>query len=292
MRFDALVCDFIMPAINCPDIRDCVIFQHNVETMIWRRHAETAPDPVRRAYFQNQAEKMFKFERAMCRAARHVIGVSAADAALMQSMFGIEEISHVSTGVDVEYFAPKPVEPQADLVFVGSMDWLPNIDGVTYFTETVLPVIRRWRPDCSFAVVGRNPPAKIKALAKRDPNIRVTGTVPDVRPYLWGSKVSIVPLRIGGGTRLKIYESMAARVPVVSTTIGAEGLDVHPPHDISIADTPESFASACVALLNSEEQRQNMASEAWNMVTSQFSWAKIALHFEEIIECRGRLSPA
>ena len=104
-----------------------------------------------------------------------------------------------------------------------------------------------------------------------------------------GLSVSIVPLRIGGGTRLKIYESMAARTPVVSTTIGAEGLDIHPPRDILIADEPEPFAAACLDLLANEERRSAVAAEAWRLVSGSFSWEKIAEHFEGILE-RHRIS--
>ena len=133
-------------------------------------------------------------------------------------MFGVSNVAAIPTGVDLDYFQPQSVEPVADLVFIGSMDWRPNDDGVGWFAREILPLIRKQRPDCTVAIVGRNPSAEMKALA--DDKVRVTGTVPDVRPYLWGSKISIVPLRIGGGTRLKIYESMAAKTPVISTLLG------------------------------------------------------------------------
>src|SRR3981081_1862320 len=128
------------------------------------------------------------------------------------------------------------------------MDWMPNVDGVDWFLNEVLPLIRKRKPDCSVAIVGRTPPERLTNLQKEDSKIIVTGTVPDVRPYLWGSPVSIVPLRIGGGTRLKIYEAMAAKIPVVSTTVGAEGLDVCNGENIHIADLPAEFAECCVTL--------------------------------------------
>jgi glycosyltransferase involved in cell wall biosynthesis len=199
-KFDIIVCDFIFPAPNLRALHGAVLFQHNVETMIWRRHAETAKNPVERLYFSGQARKMFRYESSVCQAARHVIGVSPADAESMRSLFGLKEVSAVATGVDVDYFTPNgvPRQPVADLIFVGSMDWLPNIDGVQYFHTSVLPLIRRERPNCSVAIVGRYPPREILALAQADPLIQVTGTVPDVRPFLHGARVSIVPLRIGG----------------------------------------------------------------------------------------------
>src|SRR5207237_5629449 len=135
---------------------------------------------------------------------------------------------------------------------------------------------RKERPECSLAIVGRSPDAAIQELAEKDHRIRVTGTVADVRPYLWGSAVSIVPLRIGGGTRLKIYEAMAARVPVVSTTVGAEGLTVQPPGDIRIADQPEDFAARSIELLENADERTRLANAAWEMVNSQFSWEHVS----------------
>src|SRR6185369_3119371 len=147
----------------------------------------------------------------------------------------------------------------------------------------VLPRIRARRPDCTLTIAGRKPTSAITELATRDPGILVTGGVPDIRPYVWGAAVSIVPLRIGGGTRLKIYESMAARVPVVSTSIGAEGLTIHPPSDIRIADTAEEFAAQCVELLENPQQRVAIAGAAWTMVAERFSWESVAQQFERIL---------
>lgn len=164
------------------------------------------------------------------------------------------------------------------------MDWLPNVDGVLHFVREVLPLIRRRRPECTLAIVGRTPPSKISKLARQDPRILVSGTVPDIRPHLWGSSVSIVPLRIGGGTRLKIYESMAARVPVVSTSVGAEGLSVNPSENIRIADQPEGFAAQCLELLQDRPARERVVSSAWELVSARFSWEEVARSFERILE--------
>jgi glycosyltransferase involved in cell wall biosynthesis len=259
--------------------------------MIWRRHVEHAQDPVRRYFFRVQAERMFEFERRACRAAGHILAVSKVDAETMRSLFGVERIAEIPTGVNLEYFAPPPQARRiADLVFVGSMDWLPNIDGVAWFAREVLPLIRKCRPECSLAIAGRLPPPKIAALAAQLPNVTVTGTVPDVRPYLWGSSISIVPLRIGGGTRLKIYEAMAAGVPVVSTAVGAEGLDVNPPHEIRIADSAPDFAARCIELLDNEAARVGMAGRAREMVAANFSWRRVAERFAQVLEAGPALN--
>ena len=281
--FDCVICDFLAPAPNFADMSKVVLFQHNVETMIWRRHVEQARDPLREAYFSSQANRMEEWERRLCRAAARVIAVSKQDAETMRKMFGVDAVS-VPTGVDLDYFRRPPDTPRtADLVFVGSMDWLPNADGVNYFVREILPLIWMRKPDCTLAIVGRSPSPSMRALAKQDSRIQVTRTVPDVRPWLWGASVSIVPLRIGGGTRLKIYEAMAAGTATVSTSIGAEGLDVSHPANIRLADTPNEFAGQCLSLLEDAAQRRSLANEALHLVTSHFSWDVVTGEFEKLL---------
>jgi glycosyltransferase involved in cell wall biosynthesis len=292
-RFDRAVVDHLAISSCYPDLEHSLLFQHNVETVIWRRHVEHARDPLRKAYFKLQADRMLEYERKVCRSAGRTAAVSAVDAELMRTIFGVQHVSVVPTGVDVEYFTPpSPAEPPSGLVFIGSMDWLANVDGVMWFARDVLPLIRRKRPECTFTIAGRMPPPEIRELGARDSRIIVTGTVPDVRRYLWGAAVSVVPLRIGGGTRLKIYEAMAARVPVVSTTIGAEGLEVNPPDDIRIADTAEDFAAECLELLADRDTAARIATAAWEMVSSRFSWADVARRFAEVLEASPRAGGA
>jgi len=303
--FECAVVDHLAPTSYFPDLPHAIFFQHNVETVIWRRRAEHASGTLRRWYFSLQAARMFEYERRVSLASGHIVAVSRTDAEEMRRLFGVTCVSEIPTGVDVEYFLPPDERPAAtslesgaagfktsaaDLVFVGSMDWLPNVDGVTYFVREILPLVRRRRPETTLAVVGRTPPAKVTQLAAGDARIRVTGTVPDIRPWLWGSAVAIVPLRIGGGTRLKIYEAMAAKIPVVSTTIGAEGLTVNPPVDIRIADTPEDFATQCLELIESREQRARIATAAWQMVSAHFSWEHVSRCFERIMIEGPRMS--
>jgi glycosyltransferase involved in cell wall biosynthesis len=283
-RCDRIVCDFVFPAPNFDDLSNCVLFQHNVETMIWRRHAEHAPDPVRKFYFKRQADRMFNWEKHICLASAEILAVSPQDAALMREMFGVEKVECIPTGVDIDYFRrPAHIERKADLVFVGSMDWLPNVDGIEYFVHEILPLIRRQLSSCTLAIVGRSPSPAILALGERDSGIQVTGTVPDVRPWLWGAKLSLVPLRIGGGTRLKIYEAMAAGTATVSTSVGAEGLDVSHPANIRLADDPASFAQQCIELLQDDGERERLAAEALVLVTSRFSQDVVAAEFERLL---------
>jgi len=283
-KFDSIVCDFLVPAQNLPDPSAAVLFQHNVEALIWKRHSENAPTILHRLLYAGQYRRMLRFEGQVCRAVKSVIAVSEADAETLRSLYGITRVAAVPTGVDVDYFRPlAETQPTTDLVFAGSMDWIPNIDGIQWFVKEVLPQIRKRRPDCSLAIAGRRPGQEIQQLAEKDSRIRVTGTVADIRPYLWNSAVSIVPLRIGGGTRLKIYEAMAARIPVVSTTIGAEGLDIRNGEDIHIADSPADFADRCLELLNNIDARRHMAESAFAAVSSRYSWEVVSRQFEKLL---------
>ncbi len=293
-KFDSLVCDFLFPAPNIPDISRCVLFQHNVESIIWQRHVEQATNAAKRAYLRVQWRRMEAFEGAVCRRAGHIVAVSSADRESMRRLFGAKCVSAVDTGVAMSYFSPQaaggPKERTifADLIFTGSMDWLPNTDAVQFFVAEILPHIRKERPKCRVIIAGRRPTSAIRGLSERDSGIEVTGTVPDVRPYLWGSTISIVPLRIGGGTRLKIFEAMAAKTAVVSTSIGAEGLPVIDGQHIAIADEPEVFARRCLDLLGDAQKRRQMADQACELVSSRFSWDRIAREFESALEAGPR----
>ncbi len=227
---------------------------------------------------------MFRYECDVSRKVRKVIAVSDSDAALIQDWYRLPHVEAVPTGVDAEYFKPgPPVLSAADLVFVGSMDWAPNIDGIDWFQREVLPLLLRRKPDCTIAIVGRRPPRSVQQLAEQYPGVQVTGTVPDVRPWLWSAKVSIVPLRIGGGTRLKIFEAMAAGIPVVSTAVGAEGLGARDGETIRIADSPEAFAESCVALLDDAAERKRLSDQALEMITRLYSWDAVATAFENAL---------
>jgi glycosyltransferase involved in cell wall biosynthesis len=284
-QYDAIVCDFLAAAPNITKIEQCVLFQHNVETTIWQRHVEQCHSFFRRLFFRLQARRMEAYERKNCRAAKHVIAVSEIDSLRMKRIFHIDNVTSVPTGVDVEYFAPRGAATCAsDIVFCGSMDWLPNVDAVEYFLRDVLPLIRNKIPGTTFTIAGRSPDARVLKAAQGISGVTITGKVDDMRPYLWGAKLSIVPIRIGGGTRLKIYECMAAGVPVVSTTVGAEGLRYSDGADIIIADDPGCIAAACIRLLTDEAARSAIAHNALKRAQSEFSWEAVSREFEAILD--------
>ncbi|HLG97667.1 MAG TPA: glycosyltransferase [Bryobacteraceae bacterium] len=282
--FDAVVCDFLFPAQNIPDLSRVVLFQHNVEAQIWKRRAQhTAPAPLR-FYIRGQHRKMWRYEREVCRAVRRIVAVSDQDAEMMRREYGAGDVRPVPTGVDVDFFSrPPDFDGGPSLLFAGSMDWMPNADGVHWFVSEVLPRIRKRLPGCTLTLAGRRPGRSVRSLAAKDPAIRVTGTVPDIRPYLWESSVAIVPLRIGGGTRLKIFEAMAAALSVVSTTVGAEGLNLRDGENICIADTPEDFADRCLKLLRDRDARRRIAAAARELVASRYSWEAVSESFEQLL---------
>lgn len=174
--------------------------------------------------------------------------------------------------------APHDVQPL--VVFVGAMDWEPNIDAVEYFCQKIWPSIRAQVPDSRFRIVGRNPGRRVQKLASS--SIEVTGSVPRVLDHLREAAVVVVPLRIGGGTRLKIYESMAAGKAVVSTSIGAEGLDVHHGTDVMLTDDPDDFASATITLLRDRELRRRFESTAARLA-AKYDWSAIGERFADIL---------
>jgi glycosyltransferase involved in cell wall biosynthesis len=289
-RFDVAVCDFLDAAVNFPGRLNIpsVLFQHNVESEIWRRHAETAGNPARKMMYRMEFRKMLRYERSAVRKFQHVIAVSENDRSLMMQWVDGDRITVVPTGVDLAQYAPDPgasntsaPEPAPLVTFIGAMDWEPNVDGVEYFCREVWPAIKTEVPEARLRIVGRNPVRRVQKLASD--SIEVTGRVPSVIEHLRQSAVVIVPLRIGGGTRLKIYEAMAAAKAVVSTTVGAEGLDVHHGRDIILADDARAFSQSVVLLLRDRELRRRYEKAAAE-TAARYDWPAIGQRFSEVLE--------
>lgn len=295
---DLVVCDFLAPSVNVPGALGVptVLFQHNVEAAIWARHAAVPGSAVRQRYMREQWRRMAAFEGRECRRHDHVIAVSEADSDSFRRDYGVTRVTAVPTGVDTGFFTPAGVQrDRNEIVFVGSMDWLPNDDGVRWFAGSILPLIRRRVPGARLTIVGRDPTPAVRQLAA-DAAITVTGRVADVRPFVERAALVVVPLRVGGGTRLKIFEAMAMERPVVSTTIGAEGLPVTNGREILIADDPEAFAAASSALLENPARADGLGKAAAELVRSRFSWENVTREFaracdvarEGWVENRGR----
>ena len=288
-RHDLIVCDFLTPAINLfshpgqSPITPTLLFEHNVEFQIWQRLAENPANPFWRWYFREQWRKLRIFEGITAARFDSVVCVSQEDCALLQKEFSLTNVAgSVPTGVNFDYFAevlPSPIP--CTIAFLGSMDWIPNVDAVLWFVRDILPAIKRRFPRVKFLIIGRNPPPQVLAMATEISQVEVTGTVPDIRPLLAQAETMVVPLRIGGGTRIKIFEAMAAGIPVVSTKIGAEGLEIMSGENILLADDPGDFADKTCSLLEKPELRRKMGQAGRRLVKTKFGWAAVAKVFAE-----------
>jgi len=287
-RFDLIVCDFLPPVVNLPERLPCpsIVFTHNVEAEIWRRHAEQATNPVSKYLMTQQWRRMLRFEAAALARFDLVLAVSETDSQTFARLYpnSLKAPVHVvQTGVDTSYFTPSAeTATPTHMVFTGSMDWLPNEDGMTYFCREILPKIRQAEPEATLSIIGRAPTPAVRKLAEI-PGVEVTGRVDDVRPHIARGAVYIVPLRIGGGTRLKIFEAMSMAKAVVSTTIGAEGLPVSNGRDIDIADEPSRFAHAVVHLMRDNDARRTIEAAARKLVVERYDWSAVAKDFEEAL---------
>jgi polysaccharide biosynthesis protein PslH len=293
--FDVVICDFLIAAgaipweISTPK----VLFTHNVESQIWQRHYEVARSPLWKGLSWWEWRLMEAAERKYATLADHVLAVSEDDCRFFREFIAAKKLSVIPTGVDIQYFSPTATaEIPNSLVFTGSMDWLPNEDGVVYFIKEILPLVRKELPDVSLTVVGRNPSRQAMAVARSSPKVQMTGRVEDIRPFVRSAAVCVVPLRIGSGTRLKIFEAMSMGKAVISTTIGAEGLPVKHGEHLLIADDPQTFTKCVCELLSNPEKRIRMGEAARKLVGERFSWAQVTNELKQVLtRVTGRHEP-
>jgi glycosyltransferase involved in cell wall biosynthesis len=282
---DLAVCDFLQPSLNFRKVTGCptVLFQHNIESVILKRYAETAHNPLLKRFWRSQWGKMEQYELRTCRQFTGVITVSETDKAILDSLAPGSRTYAIPTGVDTRYFCPRnePVKENS-LVFTGSMDWLPNEDAILYFVERILPSIRTRIPNVTLTVVGRNPSSRLLRILQKHPTVQCIGAVDDVRPFIARHALYVIPLRIGGGTRIKAYEAMAMGKAVVSTRVGVEGLPLRDQEHVVLADTPKVFGDAVVALLRNPKRRRQIEKAARDFVEHHCSWEKAGKAFADI----------
>lgn len=283
-RFDVAVCDFLSASLNFPNQPKIpsVLFQHNVESVLWRRMAQTETMLVRRLSYRIEAAKMLRYETYALGKFHHVIAVSERDRDEMLKLDARSLITVVPTGVDTEKYkvSPPAVADPPVVVFTGSMDWEPNIDAVEYFCREIWPSILIAFPNARFQIVGRNPHPRVQRL--KNTSVEITGMVPNVADYLRSATVVVVPLRTGGGTRLKIFEAMAMGKALVSTSIGAEGLDVKHGQDLMLSDSPESFSASVQQLLREPDLRWTYEKAAATLA-ARYDWSEIASVFMHVL---------
>lgn len=281
---DLVVFDYVQSLAMAPDpiAAPHVFFAHNVETEILERRAALAKG-VMKSILQHEAAKMRRFERRACESSDAVIAVSERDAARFRSDYAAKRAYAIPTGVDPDYFRFAPLGDDAPprIVFTGSMDWKANQDGLFWFMDEIWPLIAAGRADASFVVIGKNPPTSMVETARsRGLNWRFTGFVDDVRDHARGT-VFVIPLRIGGGTRIKAFEAMAMGTPVVSTALGVEGLSVSPEEHFLEGNDAPAFAGAVSRLLDDHALRVRLAGGARRLVEENFSHQAAAKAFEQ-----------
>jgi glycosyltransferase involved in cell wall biosynthesis len=259
---------------------------HNIESELMRRYSEREPSRLRRAYAGRTARLMSEFERrALHEFDAHVV-VSQRDAQRLQDLNPAARIFVIENGVDTAFYSDLGVKdetPARRIVFVGSMDYHANIDGVVDFAHEVWPRLRERQTDLVFTIVGKDPASEVRELAQIG-GIEVTGTVDDVRPFYREAIAAVVPLRVGGGSRLKILEAMAAGVPVISTTLGAEGLEVRHDENILIADTNEQLLEAIISLVTIKARHNHLVVAGRALVSRRYDWSSLGLKLFSIYE--------
>lgn len=281
-KFDIVHCEWTPYAsyLHATGNLRSLIVAHNIETTIWRRRAQHASSFPERLYMGMQAWKMARFEKRSFRKASRVVTVSEEEQR-MAKQWGAHANWVVSNGVDTEYFAPDVEAPDPDsLLFLGSLDWQPNRDALQYLLREIWPAIQAIRPTATLRVVGRQPASKMREQTQAMPGVKWIGEVPDVRPYLAGAAIVLVPLRIGGGSRIKILESMSMGKAVVTTSVGAEGLNVVSGVHCMVAKSSGDFSRCVAELLDAPELIAELGRNGRELVLQQYDWGKLAEHLE------------
>jgi glycosyltransferase involved in cell wall biosynthesis len=254
-----------------------IVVAHNVKSILYKRYWENAK-MFRRYFMQREHLCFLKYERTHLNNYNCVVVMSEIDGDFIKQLYGENiPVAVVHNGVDIDYFLPetKITECSAKLIFVGSMDYLPNNEAVLYFYDNIFPLILKKYPTVTFSIVGKNPSAKVLRLA-RHKNITVTGFLPDTRPNMTAASIVVVPLISGSGTRLKILEAMALGKAVVSTSIGAEGIEYTDGKDIIIADTDQNFAEKVLYLLSNNDVALKIGKNARRLVEKKYAWKIIS----------------
>ena len=264
-----------------------VLIAHNVESLIWQRYHENETRPLRRWYIKQQWRKFERFERRAFAAATRVVAVSEQDATLIRDRFGGRAVDVVDNGIDRRHYeAVRPDPDPATILFLGSLDWRPNRDAVDLLLGRIFPAVRAAEPSARLCLVGRRPPPALVRRARETPGVELHADVPDVRPFLARSGVMVVPLRIGGGSRLKILEAAAAGLPVISTRVGAEGLELVPGEHYIAADEPERLAETLVTCIRDPRSARVLADRGRTFVLDRYDWDGLAERLERVwFEC-------
>ena len=286
---DLILSDGIYALVNIPQTKIPIALNtHNVEYVIYKRYFRLEKSLPRKLYASAEAHLVKRAERNSCHRAAVAMACSSIDAEILGRLRPDLHVFVVPNTVDTDFYRPTESNNIQNcrplLLFQGSMDWYPNRDAVEYFVRDTLPMVRAEIPDVRFVVAGRNPPARFQAELTACGGVEFTGTVPDIRPYLSSATVVVVPLRLGGGTRIKILEACASGKPIVSTRIGAEGLELDDGKDIILADSPSELARAIVALLRDPTRREVIAQSARAVVIERYGNRVLEENMKNVLE--------
>jgi glycosyltransferase involved in cell wall biosynthesis len=284
-RPDIVVFDFAHSAVLAPETLSVpsIMFAHNIEAEIFRRHTEVARNSIVRAIWRDQLRKMEMYERQVLRRFHVVVAVSHRDRQYLEQQYEIKDVCVIPTGVDLQHFEHLVPVYSNRVVFTGSMDWFANIDAIQYMLNEIWPRVIAQAPTATFTVVGRSPPRSlIRKAGAVGLRVEFTGFVDDIKPYVHSSTVYVIPLRVASGTRIKVFEAMAMGCPVVSTSIGTEGLPLEAGEHYLRADSPADFAASILRLLRDKELRYRLSHQARRYVEANFASTKVAKKFEQI----------
>lgn len=283
-EYDVVHCEF--PCMEQYDFKNGVkkvLDAHNVEYENFRRMWKKCRSPIKKWYYKKEYEKVYLEEIRALSNQDLILATSKNDIEIIKRDVNDKPARAVPNGVDTSFFRPKGSDPEPySIVFTGMMGYTPNSDGMLWFLDEIFPIVLEKIPQAKVYIVGNRPPESLKK--RQSDNVIVTGFVDDVRPYVWKSNVFVVPLRMGSGTRLKVVEALAMKKPVVSTTIGCEGINVEHDRSILIEDSPEKFASYVVELLKNKKLRDRLTEEGYELVTSEYDWSVVGEKMLEAYE--------
>ena len=283
--YGVIHCDSISMTGNLHDLDPdrLILTQHNIEHIIWAGYADHATGRIQRLFHGNQYRKVKRLEEHLDRVYGNIVTVSQEDKVTLSRAYPSDRIVVVENGVDPEtYSNTDSMSNRSGVIFTGSLDWYPNIDGLNWFVEEIYPELIALKPDCQTSIVGRRPARSVVRAIVGKENINLHPDVPEIQPYLNGARVMMVPLRIGGGSRLKILEAMAAKIPVVSTSKGAEGLAVKDGDNIIIEDNPKRFVAALVQIIQDDNLYRKLTESGRKLIDARYSWEKAARPLAEL----------
>ncbi|UCE65287.1 MAG: glycosyltransferase, partial [Candidatus Zixiibacteriota bacterium] len=273
--------DLVQYARFTPDIPR-VLNHQNVESSLLRRRAANEKNMIAKLYLYLQARKLRNYEKRVLNKFEMNLAVSENDKDLFMQMAPNSIFEVIPNGTDTRYFRPTDGSVSRELIFVGGLNWYPNRDAMIHFCEDIYPVIKREIPDVKMNIIGQCPPSKLRRYMDGDVSLRIHGFVKDIRSHISRSAVFVVPIRVGGGTRLKILDAFACGKAVVSTSIGCEGIDVTPGENILIGDSPEEFASQVMRVMKDDGLRTRLEKNARKLVVEKYSWEIIGRKLDEI----------